>query len=78
MKHGRFTDEEKAILKDSLKSYAESNNLDTGNFEWLLELRGVGKKGALTEIAAALPSRNRKAVWSCLTRMMAPGNYKVN
>jgi hypothetical protein len=77
VKHGRFTEEEKAILKTALKAYAENNNLDSQSYDWLYEVQGVGKRGALTEIAAALPSRNRKAVWACLTRMVDPGNYKV-
>ena len=36
-----------------------------------------GYSGTFPLIANVLPHRKYKAVWSCLTRMMHPQNYKV-
>lgn len=77
VKHGRFSDEEKAALRGSAASYARANGLDAEDLSWLADVRGSGKKGAMSEIVAALPNRTRKASWACLLRLLAEGRGQV-
>jgi hypothetical protein len=76
--HGRFTDAEKETLKAAIVAYEEEHGMDTTDHTWLLAATANKRKGAVSQIAAALPSRNRKAVWSCLVRMLSPDNYRVS
>jgi hypothetical protein len=76
--HGRFTEAEKEALRAAIVAYEEEHDMDTDDHTWLLAATANRRKGAVSQIAGALPHRNRKAVWSCLVRMLSPDNYKVN
>ncbi len=77
VKHGKFSDAEKALLKETAKAYAQEHGLSTEDLTWVHSLSAQGRRGAVTAIAAALPHRTRKAVWACLTRMLSSGNNLV-
>ena len=66
-----------------VQEYAEAHQLSQTDLDWLYCTRKSSAEarkrteGAWISIAAALPHRKAKAVWSCGTRMLHLGNYKV-
>ncbi|KAK9840762.1 hypothetical protein WJX81_003109 [Elliptochloris bilobata] len=80
VKHGRFSAAEKATLRAAVEAYAREHELSTTDLRWLFEtMSGEDRrrsKGAWNAVAAALPHRRIKAVWSCGTRMFHDANYQ--
>ena len=65
-----------------MADYARRHGHSTSDHAWLLQPRGGGRtpkgeRGAVSDIAAALPNRTRKAVFAALQRMYSAGNKKV-
>ena len=63
------------------QAYAREHELSAADLRWLFATRTgeerARSKGAWNAIAAALPHRRIKAVWSCGTRMFHEHNYQV-
>lgn len=63
------------------QAYACEHELSAADLRWLFATRTGEErrrsKGAWNAIAAALPHRRIKAVWSCGTRMFHEHNYQV-
>jgi hypothetical protein len=87
VKHGRFSEEEKAALARAVAAYAAAHGCSTEDYSWLLQRAGgggrrggrlkAGEAAPATEVAAALPGRTRKAVFAVLQRMFSEGRGKV-
>ncbi|KAK9807939.1 hypothetical protein WJX73_004975 [Symbiochloris irregularis] len=80
VKHGRFSEDEKETLRQAAQDFASQHGLSGDDLSWLFSTRGLehGSKarGAWQAIAAALPHRKYKAVYSAGTRMLHEGNYQ--
>lgn len=78
VKHGRYTAEEESKLWSAILEYADSLNMPTDDFDWILgadsEKQVAFQKGALKTLAAALPNRNRASVQSHILHMLHKGN----
>ena len=87
VRHGRFTEAEKAALQKAVSEHAGAHGLSTQDYSWLTQRTGgrkgrpavaaAGDKGPVAAVAAALPQRTRKAVFALLQRMFAGGERKV-
>ena len=80
VKHGRFSAQEKALVRAVAEAYADAKGLGR-DLSWLFNTRSGEQRemtrGAWRVIAAALPHRKVKAVWAAGTRMLNPGNYQA-
>ena len=78
VKSGPFSKEEKETLRATVAAYASRHGLPTDDYSWVFASSKAGlQRGAWQEIAAALPQRTVKSVWSAATRMFHEGNYQV-
>jgi len=82
IKHGAFSEDEKATLSKAVADYAALHGHGASDYAWLLQREragrlAAGEKGPVSTVAAALPSRTRKAVLSALKRMYGEGHRKV-
>lgn len=77
----RFSEAEKQSLRKAAEDFAKQHDLPTDDWTWLYGTckgpHAAKSRGAWQAIAAALPHRKYKAVYSAGTRMLHEGNYKV-
>ena len=68
-------------MRQAAEEYARLHDLPTDDWSWLYRTckgeQANKSKGAWQAIAAALPHRKYKAVYSAGTRMLHEGNYQV-
>jgi hypothetical protein len=83
VKHGRFSESEKATIRQAVQRYAAAQGLSVTDLGWLFATRKEAGRyrrdhpGAWQAIADSLPHRTTQAVWACGTRMLHPDNYQV-
>lgn len=77
VKSGAFSKAEKETLRKAVHDYAVSTGRSTEHTDWLYSTSKSGDtKGMWKKIAAALPHRTVKSVWSAGTRIFNEGNYQ--